>query len=122
MTTKVPVLTGLTSVLVSLDTGPGSIAVRAWAEAGVPRVVVRPVLAHRDLLELVVADPVLRLPFLDDEAVLFGPFGTIEPLGWVHVERVGLKCYDLREAGLPFSFVSPVVPEREGWRRLTTRP
>lgn len=102
MTTTVPVLTGLTPARVSL----GPMSVRAWLEAGVPRDVVRPVLAHRDLLELVAATPALRLLFLDDGAVLFGPFGMIEPLGWVHIERVGLKCYDLRQTGVPFELVA----------------
>lgn len=106
MTTTVPVLTGLTPALVSLG---GPLSVRAWVEDGVPRDVVRPVLVHRDLLELVAATPALRVLFLDDGAVLFGPFGMIEPLGWVHVERVGLKCYDLREAGVPFTLVDDGV-------------
>ncbi|MDQ0261926.1 hypothetical protein [Sinomonas atrocyanea] len=101
MTTTVPVLSGLTPTMVALD---GTV-VRAWADPAAQDGAVRPVLAHRDLLGLVVATPALRVLFLDDGAILFGPFGMIEPLGWVHVERVGLKCYDLREAGLPFALV-----------------
>lgn len=42
-------------------------------------------------------------------AALFGPFDRIEPLGWVHVERVGLKRYDLRKTALPFVLVENVA-------------
>lgn len=71
-------------------------------------------LAHRDLVELVAATPALRVRFLADIAVLLGPFGMIEPPGWAHVEGVGVKCCDLREARFPFTLVSPAASEHGG--------
>jgi hypothetical protein len=99
-TLTIPVLSGFRQTSLSLN---GSTPVRAWlgdesAAAVVP---------HMDLIRMVRQEPLLRLTFLADGAVLSrvgSDFMVALPL--VFLEGVGLKCYDLRGAGLPIHEVA----------------
>lgn len=95
-TLTIPVLAGFRQSTVSLG---GSSPVRAWiGTAGEASAVV----PHMDLLRLVRQEPLLRVTFLADGAVLSQPGSDyLAALPLVFLEGVGLKCYDLSGAGLP---------------------
>jgi hypothetical protein len=100
----IPVLSGFRQSSVSLG---GSSPVRAWLGAAGAQAAVVP---HMDLIRMVRQEPLLRVTFLTDGAVLSRPgsdFMAALPL--VFLEGVGLKSYDLRESGLPLFEVGPLA-------------
>lgn len=100
-TLSIPVLAGLRQSTVSLG---GSSPVRAWVGAAGEASAVVP---HMDLIRLVRQEPLLRVTFLTDGAVL-SRVGSdyLAALPLVFLEGVGLKCYDLRGAELPLHEVA----------------
>lgn len=103
-TLNIPVLSGFRQSSVSLA---GSFPVRAWLGPDGEATVVVP---HMDLLRMVRQEPLLRATFLADGAVLSQPGSDyLAALPSVFLEGVGLKCYDLRGAGLPLREAS-VLP------------
>ncbi|GAA4034707.1 hypothetical protein GCM10023063_18590 [Arthrobacter methylotrophus] len=95
-TLKIPVLSGYRQSSISLG---GSAPVRAWVDATGEASAVVP---HMDLIRMIRQEPLLRLTFLGDGAVLSragSDFMVALPL--VFLEGVGLKSYDLSGAGLP---------------------
>jgi hypothetical protein len=103
-TLTIPVLSGFRQSSVSLG---GSSPVRAWIGAAGGAAAVVP---HMDLIRMVRQEPLLRVTFLANGAVLSRPgsdFMAALPL--VFLEGVGLKSYDLSEAGLSLSEVVPLA-------------
>lgn len=95
-TLTIPVLSGYRQSTVSLGESP---PVRAWIG---PAGELAAVVPHMDLIRLIRQEPLLRLTFLADGAVLSrvdSNFMAALPL--VFLEGVGLKSYDLSGAGLP---------------------
>jgi hypothetical protein len=95
----IPVLGGFRQSSITLG---GSAPVRAWVDASGTSGQAMAVVPHTDLIAMIKQEPLLRLTFLTDGAVL-SRVGSdyMEPLPLVFLEAVGLKCYDLRGAGLP---------------------
>jgi hypothetical protein len=96
ITLAIPVLSGYRQSSISLG---GSSPVRAWLGTNGEASAVVP---HMDLIQMIRQEPLLRLTFLTDGAVLSragSDFMVALPV--VFLEGVGLKSYDLRGAGLP---------------------
>lgn len=95
---SIPVLSNFRQSIIAL---PGSAPVRGWLGTGTDGTL-KAVVAHTDLIQMVRQEPLLRLTFLPDGAVLSSVTeGALAPLPLVFLQGVGLKCYDLRNAGLP---------------------
>lgn len=103
-TLTIPVLSGFRQSSVTLG---GSPPVRAWLGESGATAATAAVVPHMDLIRMIRQEPLLRLTFLTDGAVLSGAgsdFMVALPL--VFLEGVGVKSYDLGGAGLPLQEVS----------------
>jgi hypothetical protein len=95
----IPVLAGFRQSIVTFR---GSAPVRAWLHAPGATGEVMAVVPHSDLIRMIRQEPLLRVTFLANGAVLSSVTGDdLVAVPLVFLEGVGLKCYDLRGAGLP---------------------
>lgn len=87
---SIPVLSGFRQSVVTLD---GSDPVRAWLAASGRPGAGAAVVPHADLLNMIGQQPLLRLTFLSNGAVLTHVTrGWMEPLPLVFLEGVGLNA------------------------------